>query len=102
MEYVGIFYGHLVYILCGHLLYFMVISYICWLFGTFFRRKIWQPWSHCRVNTFSVEWQKLFNLLRPDVKVCAYVCMYISCGETGIKMEQNYSTLENKECTFEI
>jgi hypothetical protein len=36
MEDVGIFYGHLVYFTYGHLVNFMAIGYILWLFGIFF------------------------------------------------------------------
>jgi hypothetical protein len=36
MEDVEIFYDHFVYTLNCHLVYFMAIWYICWLFGIFF------------------------------------------------------------------
>jgi hypothetical protein len=48
MEDVGIFYGHLVY--------FVVILYILWLFGIFLPfwyvvpRKVWQPCTKARLT----------------------------------------------------
>jgi hypothetical protein len=37
LEYFGIIYGRLAYVVCGHLLYLS-------RFGMFGPRKIWQPW----------------------------------------------------------